>query len=92
MDNAVFETLLGVANSDGSIRTAAENRLKELAVQPVTLKSFVTTHWSGKNDDKFVGPEASPESKAAVREIIVTGLADPESKIRVIGQTCLISC
>lgn len=34
MDNAVFETLLGVANSDGSIRTAAENRLKELAVQP----------------------------------------------------------
>lgn len=34
MDNAVFETLLGVANSDGSIRTAAESRLKELAVQP----------------------------------------------------------
>ncbi|GAN01450.1 importin-9 [Mucor ambiguus] len=88
MDSAVFETLLGVANSDGSIRTAAENRLKELALQPVTLKSFVTTHWSPKNDDKFVGPEASPEasiSKAAVREIIVTGLADPESKIRVVS-------
>lgn len=38
MDNAVFETLLGVANSDGSIRTAAENRLKELAVQPGKLE------------------------------------------------------
>lgn len=34
MDNAVFETLLRVADSDGTIRTAAENRLKELAVQP----------------------------------------------------------
>ncbi|KAI8338795.1 armadillo-type protein [Choanephora cucurbitarum] len=109
MDNAVFETLLRVADSDGSIRTAAENRLKELAVQPefpislakltvsqqhaipqrqlaaLTLKTYVTTHWSSKNDDKFVGPEPTPESKAAVREIIVTGLADPESKIRVVS-------
>lgn len=32
-----------------------------LYLAAVTLKSFVTTHWSGKNDDKFVGPEASPE-------------------------------
>lgn len=34
MDNAVFETLLRVADSDGTIRTAAENRLKELAIEP----------------------------------------------------------
>lgn len=40
MDNAVFETLLGVANSDGSIRTAAENRLKELAIQPGRILLF----------------------------------------------------
>ncbi|KAI8640342.1 armadillo-type protein [Parasitella parasitica] len=109
MDNAVFEALLGVADSDGTIRVAAENKLKELAVQPefpislakltvsqqhmisqrqlaaVTLKSFVTTHWSSKNDDKFIGPEASPESKSAVREIIITGLTDPESKIRIVS-------
>lgn len=36
MDNAVFETLHGVADSDGTIRTAAENRLKELATQSGT--------------------------------------------------------
>jgi hypothetical protein len=47
MDNAVFETLLRVADSDGTIRTAAENRLKELAIQP------------GKNVYKF-GPRAYP--------------------------------
>lgn len=34
MDNAVFETLLRVADSDGTIRTSAEQRLKELATQP----------------------------------------------------------
>lgn len=34
MDNAVFETLLRVADSDGTIRTAAEARLKELGLQP----------------------------------------------------------
>lgn len=34
MDNAVFETLLRVADSDGTIRTAAEERLKELGLQP----------------------------------------------------------
>ncbi|KAI7903140.1 armadillo-type protein [Cokeromyces recurvatus] len=51
----------------------------------LTLKTYVTTHWSSKNDDKFVGPEAPPESKAAVREIILNGLADPESKIRVVS-------
>ncbi|KAI8975507.1 hypothetical protein BDF20DRAFT_611502 [Mycotypha africana] len=86
MDNAVFETLLGVADSDGTVRTAAENKLKELAIQPefpislakltvsqqhavpqrqlaaVTLKSYVTTHWSSKNDDKFVGPETPAEA------------------------------
>lgn len=142
MDNAVFETLHGVADSDGTIRTAAENRLKELATQsgtviyqeilhlnkdppplltwflhipiefPVslakitvsqqfnvpqrqisfliwynililtstpfyafvlfvlnlslylaalTLKSYVTTHWSSKSDEKFIGPEPHPE-------------------------------
>ncbi|KAG1180299.1 hypothetical protein G6F70_000463 [Rhizopus microsporus] len=104
MDNAVYETLLRVANPDGAIRQAAENQLKELAVQPefpislakltvsqqfpvpqLTLKSYVTTHWSSKNDDKFIGPEAPPEAKAAVREIIITGLQDPESKIRVVS-------
>lgn len=37
MDNAVFETLHGVADSDGTIRTAAENRLKELATQSGTI-------------------------------------------------------
>lgn len=36
MDNAVYETLLRVANPDGAIRQAAENQLKELAVQPGT--------------------------------------------------------
>ncbi|GAA5804125.1 hypothetical protein HPULCUR_009611 [Helicostylum pulchrum] len=105
MDNAVFETLLRVADSDRTIRTAAEERLKELGLQPefpvslaritvsqqftipqpVTLKGYVTTHWSSKNDDKFIGPETPPESKAAVREIIITGLTDRESKIRVVS-------
>ncbi|KAG1451740.1 hypothetical protein G6F56_008003 [Rhizopus delemar] len=65
MDNAVYETLLRVANADGTIRHNAENQLKELAVQP--------------------GPEAPPQTKAAVREIIVRGLLDPESKIRVVS-------
>jgi hypothetical protein len=37
MDNAVYETLLRVANADGAIRQSAENQLKELAVQPGTL-------------------------------------------------------
>ena len=30
MDQAVYETLLQVGNPDGSIRSAAEQRLKEL--------------------------------------------------------------
>lgn len=37
MDNAVYETLLRVANADGTIRHNAENQLKELAVQPGSL-------------------------------------------------------
>ncbi|KAI8368240.1 armadillo-type protein [Radiomyces spectabilis] len=55
MDQAVYETLLQVVDSDGHVRSAAEQRLKELAASP------------------------------AVREIIVNGLADNESKIRVVS-------
>lgn len=40
MDNIVFETLLQVANNDDTIRTAAENKLKELAFQPGTFSKF----------------------------------------------------
>ncbi|KAG0175607.1 Importin 9 [Apophysomyces sp. BC1015] len=105
MDQAVYETLLRVTDSDGGIRSAAESRLKELAIgpeypvslarltvspefaipQPLSLKTYVTTHWSPKNDDKFIGPEPPQDSKNAVREIIVRGLADRESKIRVVS-------
>ncbi|ORX54369.1 ARM repeat-containing protein [Hesseltinella vesiculosa] len=108
MDETVYETLVGVTNSDFNIRTAAESRLKELASAPefpvslarltmnkdllvphrqlaaLTLKSYIDTHWSSKHD-KFVGPELSEQSKSIVREVIVTGLADPESKIRVVS-------
>ena len=40
MDNAVFETLLRVADSDSSIRTSAENRLKELATQSGKILAY----------------------------------------------------
>ncbi|KAI9307964.1 armadillo-type protein [Cunninghamella echinulata] len=109
MDQVVYETLLRVADSDYTIRSEAEARLKELASTPefpvslarltvsqeiaiphrqlaaLTLKTYVTTHWSPKHDDKFIGPEPPVENKKLVREIIVNGLADPESKIRVVS-------
>ncbi|ORZ19612.1 armadillo-type protein [Absidia repens] len=105
MDQAVYETLLKVADSDYAIRSAAEAHLKELANVPeypvslarltvsqelsvphpaLTLKTYVTTHWSPKDDEKFVGPEPL-KNKNIVREVIVSGLADPESKIRVVS-------
>jgi hypothetical protein len=39
MDTAVYETLVSVSDSDGNIRSAAENQLKELAAQ-AGLSSF----------------------------------------------------
>ncbi|KAI9023057.1 armadillo-type protein [Phycomyces nitens] len=108
MDQAVYETLLQVADPDGGIRSAAEARLKELGNAPeypvslarltvsrdfpvpqrqlaaLSLKTYVTTRWSPKDDLSPNGFEPPQESKKAVREIIVTGLADSESKIRVV--------
>ncbi|KAI8066912.1 armadillo-type protein [Gongronella butleri] len=108
MDESVYETLVGVTNSDANIRMAAETRLKELANAPeysvslarltvnkdlpvphrqlaaLSLKSYVDSYWSAKND-RFVGPEPPQQSKEAVRHIIITGLADSESRIRVVS-------
>ncbi|KAI9315923.1 armadillo-type protein [Dichotomocladium elegans] len=51
----------------------------------LTLKAYVASHWSPRNDDTFKGPEPSPEYKKAVRELIIHGLTDPEKKIRVVS-------
>lgn len=51
----------------------------------MTLKSFVKSNWSARHEENFQGHEPSPECKQAVRELIVHGLADPESKIRVVS-------
>ncbi|KAI7859526.1 armadillo-type protein [Circinella umbellata] len=110
MDQAVYETLLQVGNPDGSIRSAAEQRLKELEttspeypvslarltvsqelavphrqLAALTLKTYVTNRWTTRDDETFQGPEPSPECKNAIREIIVLGLGDRESKIRVVS-------
>ncbi|KAI7871897.1 armadillo-type protein [Spinellus fusiger] len=108
MDQAVYETLLQVADPDRNTRSAAEAQLKELSNTPeypislarltvsrefgvpqrqlaaISLKTYVTTRWSPKDDEAWVGMEPPQETKKAVREIIVTGLADSESKIRVV--------
>jgi len=48
----------------------------------VTLKQYIETHWSCKND-KFVGPEPPEEVKQTVRDLLLRGLTDPDTKIRV---------
>ncbi|KAM3584016.1 hypothetical protein VKS41_003985 [Umbelopsis sp. WA50703] len=48
----------------------------------VTLKQYIETHWSEKND-KFVGPEPPEQVKHTVRELLLRGLSDPDTKIRV---------
>ena len=43
MDQAVYETLLQVGNPDGSIRSAAEQRLKELeTTSPGKIQCIIT--------------------------------------------------
>jgi len=48
----------------------------------VTLKQYIESHWSSKNE-KFVGPEPPEEVKQTVRDLLLRGLTDPDTKIRV---------
>lgn len=49
MDQAVYETLLNVGNPDGTIRSAAEQRLKEFASS--SPGKFTTTPLADCNTD-----------------------------------------
>ncbi|KAL2916357.1 hypothetical protein HK105_204113 [Polyrhizophydium stewartii] len=61
---------------------AGEDGLRQLAAQPVTLKSYMDSNWSPKSD-RFVGPEPPEQIKTWVRANILQGLADPSTSIRV---------
>jgi hypothetical protein len=65
--------------------------LTELTLQPdgspplrqmsaVLLKKYVDTHWSS-DSDKFQAPEATPQAKATIRNMLPHGLKESISKV-----------
>ena len=47
----------------------------------VVLKKYVKEHWQ-EGEGKFFPPQTGDDEKAAIRELLPNGLADPEAKIR----------
>lgn len=47
----------------------------------VALRRYVTAHWADPDDEDFVPPQVSPEDKQAIRSLLPSALADPQSKI-----------
>ena len=47
----------------------------------VVLKKYVKEHWQ-EGEGKFFPPQTGEDEKAAIRELLPNGLADPEAKIR----------
>ncbi|KAF9198116.1 hypothetical protein BGZ49_001176 [Haplosporangium sp. Z 27] len=60
---------------------ARECNISQRHSAAVLLKSYVDLQWSEKSD-KFQGPEPPAETKVLVRELVLTGLSDPTSRIR----------
>lgn len=48
----------------------------------VLLKQYVDVHWSKLCEEKYRPPEALPEAKSVIRDLLPRGLEDPNSKIR----------
>ena len=59
---------------------AAEDDVGTRQLAAVVLKKYVKEHWQGEG--RFFPPQTSDEEKAAVRELLPAGLADPTPKIR----------
>ncbi|KAI8619957.1 armadillo-type protein, partial [Chytriomyces sp. MP71] len=49
----------------------------------VNLKNFVNKSWS-EREFGFVGPEPSQQAKAFIKSVVLAGISDPESRIRVL--------
>ncbi|KAI1321026.1 hypothetical protein EDD11_008607 [Mortierella claussenii] len=60
---------------------ARECNISQRHSAAVLLKSYIDTQWSEKST-KFHGPEPPAETKAVVREMVLTGLSDPTNRIR----------
>ncbi|TPX35286.1 hypothetical protein SmJEL517_g02299 [Synchytrium microbalum] len=66
----------------GQIAVAQNAPLAQRQFAAVTLKNYVDVHWTSKADN-FVEPETSPEVKQLLRDGLIHGLGDPQTKIRV---------
>ncbi|KAG0261216.1 hypothetical protein BG011_001257 [Mortierella polycephala] len=60
---------------------AQECNISQRHSAAVLLKSYIDTQWSEKST-RFRGPEPPAETKAVVRELVLTGLSDPTTRIR----------
>ena len=60
---------------------AAEDDVGTRQLAAVVLKKYVKEHWQ-EGEGRFFPPQTSDEEKAAVRELLPAGLADPTPKIR----------
>ncbi|GJJ78574.1 importin-9 [Entomortierella parvispora] len=60
---------------------ARECNISQRHSAAVLLKNFVDTQWSEKGT-RFRGPEPPAETKAIVRDMVLSGLSDPTNRIR----------
>ncbi|KAJ3415648.1 Importin 9, partial [Chytridiales sp. JEL 0842] len=70
------ETLTKIALNQGT-------SMAERQMAAVNLKNYIDKYWTAATDE-FVGPEPSPEAKLFVKQSTLMGIADPNSRIRVL--------
>ncbi len=69
----------GVLLTELTLQPDGSPPLRQMAA--LLLKKYVDTHWSS-DSDKFQAPEATPQAKATIRNMLPHGLKESISKVR----------
>ena len=78
----------GVLLTELTLQPDGSPPLRQMAA--LLLKKYVDTHWSS-DSDKFQPPEATPQAKATIRNMLPHGLKESISKVRRIAFLELMS-
>eukprot|EP00897_Mesotaenium_endlicherianum_P009989 jgi/Mesen1/9018/ME000565S08347 len=73
----LLQRLRASLEADHSIRSTAEEEMKQAAVQPVILKQYVKQHWQ-EDDSSYTPPTTTSEDKVTIRQLLPLGLGEQE--------------
>ena len=80
----IFLSEYGVLLTELTLQPESSPPLRQMAA--LLLKKYVDTHWSS-DSDKFQPPEATPQAKATIRNMLPHGLKESISKVRIEQRT-----